>query len=155
MNEQTLTWLYSLEESLLGYWVSTSIWGYPIFLTLHTIGMGTLVGLSLMYSLNVVIARSHFTQVNLLPYWKLALFGLLLNLVSGTALFIGSASSLWFSWPFRIKLMLIFLGVVLSISLVRQTASGSFSSLQRMKAIVVILVWLMALVAGRLIAYID
>ena len=40
--------LFSLEDSALGMYVSSSIWGYPIVLSLHALGMAALVGVSLM-----------------------------------------------------------------------------------------------------------
>jgi len=155
LSENITNLLYLLEDSALGNWVATSLWGYPIFLTLHTIGMATLVGLSLMYAANVLLTSKNDALVNLAVYWKLALFGLILNLVSGSALFISSASSMWLSWPFRIKLILIALGLLLSISLVKSCVSSSAHYRQRLKALAVIVIWLLALVAGRLIAYIE
>ncbi|MBU2977770.1 hypothetical protein [Alteromonas sp. C1M14] len=155
MNDTLLNGLYWLEESAIGDWVATSIWGYPIFLTLHTIGMGTIVGLSLMQAISVLLPRVYPLQMPIYRFWKVALLGLILNVISGSVLFIGSASSTWFNWPFRIKLMLILTGVLLSTSLTRDTMQTDVTGKQRIKAAAVVVVWLSALVAGRLIAYID
>ncbi|MEG3767967.1 hypothetical protein [Alteromonas sp. 14N.309.X.WAT.G.H12] len=155
MSDTLLNGLYWLEESAIGEWVATSIWGYPIFLTLHTIGMGTIVGLSLMQAFSVLLPQTYTHGIRLYAFWKIAILGLILNVISGSVLFIGSASSTWFNWPFRIKLMLILTGVILSASLTRDTMKGPVTSRQRIKATAVVVVWLSALVAGRLIAYID
>ncbi|RBP85814.1 hypothetical protein EBI01_01685 [Marinomonas rhizomae] len=164
------------EMSPLGEWVSTSLWGYPIALTLHTIGMGTLVGLALMICFRVLGVGRGIQTSRLPVYWKLALIGFAINLFSGVALFFGSATVLWESWPFRIKIVFILAGLVGTHFLVRSCAvtrrvisaknvslglvalgrisAGGSTVRQKVLAFAVILIWMTALVAGRLIAYI-
>lgn len=168
------------EMSPVGEWVSTSLWGYPIALTLHTIGMGTLVGLALMICLRVLGLAQGILPSRLTVYWKLALIGFVINLISGTALFFGSATVLWESWPFRIKIVFIAAGLIGTHCLVKSlttsrcisiekvssllVSSGCMSkelmplekitAKQKILAFVVIVFWITALVAGRLIAYI-
>ncbi len=163
------------EMSPIGEWVSTSLWGYPIALTLHTIGMGTLVGLALMICFRVLGLGQGMSPRRLLVYWKLALIGFVINLASGTALFFGSATTLWESWPFRIKIIFIAAGLVGTHCLVRgltrtkrisvgnmpeglislgRMSVGRCIGKQKALALLVIVIWITALVAGRLIAYI-
>lgn len=168
------------EMSPIGLWVSSSLWGYPIALTLHTIGMGTLVGLALMICLRVLGLGQGMLPSRLSVYWKLALIGFVINLVSGTALFFGSATVLWESWPFRIKIVFIAAGLIGTHCLVKSLTTNRRISIenvsswlvssgcmleeymplerstakQKILALVVMVFWVTALVAGRLIAYI-
>lgn len=150
-----MTFLNWAENSPIGFWVSTSLWGYPIALTLHTIGMATLVGITLMLSLRVLGFSLGMSLTSLSSYWKIALIGFGINLLSGTALFFGSATVLWESWPFRLKIILIVFGLLLSHQLVKSTTNGKTTLKERGIAVTVLFVWSTALVAGRLIAYID
>jgi len=155
MKDTELTFLSWAENSPIGFWVSTSLWGYPIVLTLHTIGMATLVGITLMLSIRVLGFSNGMSLASLSSYWKIALIGFGINLLSGTALFFGSATVLWESWPFRLKIILIALGLLLSHQLIKNTAKGKVTIKEQSMAVTVIFIWLTALVAGRLIAYID
>lgn len=168
------------EMSPIGEWISTSLWGYPIALTLHTIGMGTLVGLALMICLRVLGLGQGMLPSRLTVYWKLALIGFVVNFLSGTALFFGSATVLWESGPFRIKIIFIAAGLIGTHCLVKSLTTSKRISIealsswlvssgclskekappdkstlrQKVLALVVMACWLTALVAGRLIAYI-
>ncbi|MEO9655374.1 hypothetical protein [Marinomonas sp.] len=149
---EVLVWL---EMSSIGLWVSTSVWGYPIVLTLHTLGMGTLVGLSLMIALRVLGMGNGIPLERINLFWKWALIGFVVNLVSGSTLFIGNASSFWYSWPLRIKLLLICAGLLMTHRLVNSVAKDSQRIMKhKAQAIVAMVCWLGALIAGRLIAYI-
>lgn len=149
---EILDWL---EMSPLGLWVATSVWGYPIVLTLHTIGMGTLVGLALMIALRVLGVGKAIDLARVQVLWRWALMGFVVNLLSGTLLFIANASSFWQSWPLRIKLLLIITALWLSYRLVKQlTVSAQVRGVDKALALTAMICWLSALVAGRLIAYI-
>ena len=43
-----------IENSALGEWVRVSIWGYPMMITLHSLGLAIMVGLSVVLSLRVL-----------------------------------------------------------------------------------------------------
>lgn len=143
------------ESSPIGVWVSESVWGYPIVLTLHTVGMGILVGIALMLSFRVLGLCSDMALKDISAYWKIALAGFCINLLSGSALFFGGASYLWENRPFRLKIVLITTGLLLSSYLARSIAFDKISIKHRAIAGIAILVWLSALVSGRLIAYVD
>lgn len=149
-----LTWL---EDSPIGMWVSSSLWGYPISLSAHAVGMAILVGVALMFSFRALGFASSVPVTTMPKYLKVAQFGFVLNLLSGIALFCGSASYQWESWPFRIKIILIFIGLWLTTHLVKICMRGDGAVTQRHKTIAALAVfcWLGALLAGRLIAYVD
>ncbi len=146
-----------LEDSAVGDWVATSLWGYPISLGAHAAGMAVLAGVALMFSFRVMGYASS-VPVNTLPkYMKIAQIGFVVNLVSGLALFCGSAVTQWNSWPFRIKIILIFIGLWLTTYIYKNClqGDGSISSRHKLFATIGVFAWLGALLAGRLIAYVD
>lgn len=149
-----LVWL---ENTVPGLWVSSSPWGYPIMLSLHAIGMGALVGIAFMLSFRVMGFASAVPVTPLLFYWRIALAGFVVNLLSGAALFSSSAVTLWGNWTFLIKIILVFIGLSLTGYLVKTSARSSENVTRKHKviAIATVAVWLAALIAGRLIGYQD
>lgn len=150
-----IEFLFSLEDSALGLFVSSTIWGYPIVLSLHAIGMATMVGISLMLCFRVLGFASNIPISAFIPFWRIALAGFVVNLFSGVALFFGSASELFYNWPFRIKIVLVIIGLILTWRLVRICirGSGDITTGHRKLAAIAVLIWLSALVSGRLIGY--
>lgn len=110
--------LFALEDSVVGMTVSSSQWGYPVILSLHAIGMGIMVGLALMLCIRVLGFAPSIPIRAMIPYWRVALGGFVVNLLSGSALFCGNASELFFNWAFRVKLVLVFLALGLTWRLV-------------------------------------
>lgn len=149
---ETLFWL---EDSLVGTTVSSTLWGYPIILSLHAIGMATMVGIALMLTIRVLGFAPAIPVTAMAPYWRIALGGFALNLVSGTALFLGGASMLYFNWAFRIKLLLVVTGLILTWQLVKIciAQSDEVSPEHRLLAGVAMSVWIAAIISGRLIGY--
>ena len=43
-----------LEYTRLAVWVGESLWGYPIMISLHAIGLGTVVGILVMLDLRIL-----------------------------------------------------------------------------------------------------
>lgn len=149
---ETLFWL---EDSVVGMTVSSTQWGYPIVLSLHAIGMGTTVGVSLMLIARVLGVAPGIPVTSMAVYWRIALAGFILNLLSGIALFCGSASELFFNWPFRIKLVLVFLALALTWRLVRTCLrrTDHLTPAHRRLALAAMSAWIAAIIFGRLIGY--
>ncbi|MGK0502385.1 hypothetical protein C7Y69_20330 [Alteromonas sp. KS69] len=149
--------LYKLEDSKVGQTISNTEWGYPIVLSLHAIGMATMVGIALMLTLRVLGFASVIPVTAMANYWRVALVGFGINLVSGVALFCGNASELYFNWAFRIKILLVVAGLVLTWRLViiciKQT--DSVSTKHKKLAAVAMVSWVAAIIAGRLIGYMS
>lgn len=151
-----MEFLFWLEDSALGTVVSSSVWGYPIVLSLHALGMGVLVGIALMLSLRTLGLASTVPIGSLAPYWRIAKIGFVVNLLSGTALFAGNASTLADNLPFRIKIVMVIVGLLLTRRLVRTCirGDGTVSAGDRRLAALTIAAWAAALVSGRLIGYV-
>lgn len=148
--------LFSLEDSALGLLISSSIWGYPIALSLHALGMGVLVGISVMLALRVLGVAQAIPTSAILPYWRLAIAGFVVNLVSGTALFFGSASSLAGNWAFLTKLAFLVVSLILTFRLVKAAYKTEYekTNSHRFLAISSLLAWVATIVFGRIIGYI-
>jgi len=148
--------LFSLEDSSLGLLISSSIWGYPIALSLHALGMGVLVGISVMLSLRVLGVAHAIPTSAILPFWRIAIAGFIINLLSGTALFFGSASSLATNWAFLAKLAFLVLSLMLTFRLVKAAYKTQATSAEthRFLALGSLASWAITIVFGRIIGYI-
>lgn len=149
---ETLLWL---EDTIIGTTVSGTLWGYPIILSLHAIGMATMVGIALMLTIRVLGFPKAIPVTAMAPYWSVAIGGFALNLLSGTALFFGGASMLFFNWAFRIKLLLVFVGLLLTWRLVKicVARTDDVSPMHRRLAGIAMGTWIAAIISGRLIGY--
>lgn len=147
--------LFWLEDSVIGTTVSSTLWGYPIVLSLHAIGMATMVGIALMLTLRVLGFAPSIPVTAMAPYWRVAVGGFVLNLLSGSALFLGGASELYFNWAFRVKILLVLVGLMLTWRLVRIciARADDVSPIHRKLAGLVMATWIGAIISGRLIGY--
>ena len=150
--EEILWWI---EDSKIGMLVSSSQWGYPIVLSLHAVGMAVLVGVSLMLALRVLGLGKEVPVTALGSYWSVAVWGFILNLLSGAALFMGSASTLFYNTAFHVKLIGVVIGLALTWWLVKicVRGTGEVSSSHKGFASGALIAWAVALIAGRLIGY--
>lgn len=154
-----LNWL---EAGFLGTWVRESLWGYAILLTLHSLGMAFLVGITFVIALSVLrgrgIAPAPFARF-IIIVWA----GFVVSALSGIALFAGQATSISASRIFLIKMTLVVLGVVLTLRVARalvpessggDRVAGHPQSI-RLMAGCALAFWVGAIVAGRLTAYLP
>jgi hypothetical protein len=154
-----LTWL---EHTSLGTWVSSSssIWAYPSILTLHTIGMGLLVGTVAVVDLRILGVASIIPVAPMEGLLPVMWLGLGLNALSGTALFIAGATRHGASPLFYFKMTSVALGVV-NIQLLRRQVFRHSASVETepvpMKGKILagtsLALWTAAITAGRLMAY--
>ncbi|WP_458789744.1 hypothetical protein [Yoonia sp. MH D7] len=152
-----MEFLLPLEESGLGMLISSSIWGYPIALSLHALGMGVLVGISVMFALRIVGFADAIPITAIKPYWRLAIAGFLVNLISGTALFMGSATSLAANWAFLSKIGMLTVSLILTYQMVKvcmTDTAGEVTNAHRLLAISSLSAWVVTIIFGRLIGYI-
>jgi hypothetical protein len=154
-----LTWL---ESTKLAVWLgeSSSIWAFPMVLTLHTIGMAVLVGASWVLDMRLLgIGR----RVSLSAYrWVFPVLGigLFVNVVTGILLFIKNATKWGTAIPFLVKMAFIIASVA-ALAPLRSHVLGNDAANEdnqvsgnlRLLAIASILAWTGAVTAGRLLAY--
>lgn len=161
--------LASLERTDFSVWLRESDWGHPIVLCFHAVGMGMLVGISLMYSARILGYARDFPLSAFDWLFRLAWFGFALNAVSGILLFLGEPRRLMDAPAFWIKMILIVFAClalwVLAGTLQTDSRSlgtppkpdGAFaaetSTNARIAAIFSVVFWLGAIVSGRLVGY--
>jgi hypothetical protein len=157
-----LSWL---ESTGLSVWLreSPSVWSLPTVLTLHTMGMGVLVGASWMLDLRVLGINKHVPLSRFRWVFPVVGIGLSLNLITGVLLFIKNPTTWATSIPFLIKMGLVIASVATLMPLRSLVRGGSAEQLEvgsavqsaRLWAIISILAWSGAVTAGRLLAYVS
>jgi hypothetical protein len=151
-----------LEGSAVGVWTreSPSIWAYPTVLTLHTVGLGVLVGANAVVDFRLLGFAPRLPIPSLAPLYRFMWAGFSINAVTGLMLFASSATTKARQPVFYVKLTLIAVALVLT-ALIRRTlehapALGDANPGRgpgRRLAVVSLLAWTGAITAGRLMAY--
>ena len=137
-----------LEQSGVAIWIRESgvLYGYPLILFLHTLGLSTLVGLSSAINLRLLGFARGIPIASLARLFTLMWSGLALTAVTGLLLFIADATRHWSNPAFTVKL--IFVAVAVTVFALNRTRnSGRLAALSLAS-------WFGALSAGRLMAYV-
>jgi hypothetical protein len=151
----------SLQDSAFADWFlgSDSIWAYPTVLTLHTAGLAILVGASFVIHLQVLQGAGAIPLRRLLPLYRFVWIGFVINLLSGLVLFVTEAADRVVDPVFYVKLAAIAaalgLGVVVRRRADRPPAPEATGSPSRSLAVASLALWTIAIVAGRLMAYLK
>jgi hypothetical protein len=149
-----LTWL---EATGLAEWVRASTAGYPSMIALHALGMAIMVGLSLLIDLRVLGWFAAVPLQGLQRFFRLAWIGFGINFISGSALFSAQATSYIVDWVFMTKMTLVLIGAItagiLQPAVVKAAPGAEVSGGTRAVAGFAIVVWIVAIVMGRLTAY--
>lgn len=151
--------LTALEESGFATWLreSTSLWAYPLVLTLHTVGLAALVGLNATFDLRVLGYGHTIPLARIESLFRVMWAGFWLNLVTGLMLFATVATTKGVAPVFIVKLGLVAAGVVAVVVLRRliygQDAPPMVTRPARIWATVSLIVWAAAIMTGRFMAY--
>jgi hypothetical protein len=150
-----------LESSALSVWIKEgqqSIWSYPTILTLHTFALMVLVGASVVVDLRVLgVARSiPLAPMRSLFRWMWVAFAL--SALTGALLFIADATLRGTSILFGVKLGFVAIGVATFVLIERHVYGPDappegVSPAARRLAVASLIVWTLAITAGRLLAY--
>ena len=158
-----MNFLNTLEQMPFSIWVreSSSIWAFPTFLVVHTIGMSIVAGLSAMLSMAVL---GFWPKIPLRPLerlYPLIWIGFWVNAATGTVLLIADATTKLTNWDFGVKMAFVFAGVWL-ITRTRKQIFGSpeidrglLPSGAKGLAWASLICWFGAITAGRLLAYLG
>jgi hypothetical protein len=149
-----------LEATALATWTreSPSIWAYPTILTLHTVGLGIVVGANAVIDFRLLGFAPRISLPSLSPLFRLILWAFLLNATTGVMLFMSDATAKSTQPVFYIKLTLIGLALW-NTNIVRRgmrdgrPGAGGDTGRYRRLAIVSLVLWAGAITAGRLMAY--
>lgn len=153
-----LVWL---EGTALATWTreSPSLWAYPSVLTLHTVGLAIVVGVSAVVDLRLLGVARAVPLAALRPAFPLIAVGLGVNGTTGVLLLIAAATTKAVQPVFWIKLGLI-AAALCATGLARRElyadaeVAGARASV-RARAIAAgsLVLWAGAIAAGRLMAY--
>lgn len=151
--------LAAIEASPFSTWLreSPSVWAYPTILTLHTLGLGVLVGANWMVDLRVLGVGRAIPLGILSRAFPIMWGGFWLNAATGVLLFVADptkATTTIFMW----KLAIIAVGVAFVLLLKRKVYgrgvemdSASFGG--KTVAAVSLVIWIAAIATGRWMAY--
>ena len=146
--------LAQIEQSGVATWIREGgvLYGYPLILFLHTLGLSTLVGLSSAINLRLLGVASGIPLTSLDRLFSLMWAGLGLTAVTGLLLFAADATRHASNPAFTAKLIFVAAAVVV----LARTWTGVFRGPQsgRVLAAVSLACWFGALSAGRMMAYI-
>ncbi len=156
-----MAFLEWLQGTWVGVTVAESLWGYPLFETMHTIGMAMLIGSLGLINLRVLGYKPELPLIGTRQLLPLAWTGFTLNAISGTMLFTSDAVYFFNSYTFRIKMVLIVLGginaALLGRKIFQETPAGAPAvtptTAAKWIAASSLVFWFGAVCAGRLIAY--
>ena len=148
------TWL---EESGLGVWVreSPSLLAFPFILVVHAWGMGFLAGGNAAVNLRILGFAPKVPLAAMDKFYPVMWFGFLINAISGVLLLAGYPTKALTNPVFYLKLGCIAVGTILMVWLRRRVVRNEESISARVKIIAVLslLMWIVAIVSGRLLAY--
>lgn len=147
-----MTWV---EGTALAAWVreSPSIWAYPTVLTLHTVGLGLVVGASIIVDVRLLGFGRRLALRALVPLFSILWAGLAVNATTGVLLFIADATTKSGQLVFYVKLGLIALALWTTISTRRVVRAGAPADGTAHIAALSLFCWVGAITAGRLMAY--
>lgn len=153
-----------LEGTAIATWTreSGSIWAYPTVLTLHTMGLGVVVGASAVLDLALLGHAPRLPLPSLRPLFRVIWWAFAVNALTGVMLFMADATVKSHQTVFYIKLTLIALALwntalvrraVFRDPVVDPATVSTVGARGRRLAAVSLVLWAAAITAGRLMAY--
>jgi hypothetical protein len=146
----------SIEASALATWTreSASIWAYPSILTLHTVGLAVVVGAGAVVDFRLLGVARRIPPSALRGLFPIMWWAFAVNVATGVLLFMADATTKAGQRMFYAKLVLIALALVVTVPIWRGVAAdaGDQARLRKL-AVLSLVLWTGAIVAGRLLAY--
>jgi hypothetical protein len=139
---------------------SQSLWAFPFVLAVHTVGLGLIVGSSVVVDLRI-LGASRIPLKPLEKFFSIMWLGLALNTVSGLMLFAKEATTVGISGVFWVKISLVALAVWVLMRIKTKVFDDPLVDTRpiannvRALALLSIVLWAGAITAGRLMAYIG
>ena len=158
----SLTPLERLENTELAIWVGESMHGYPLMLSLHVLGLAMVVGVFAVLGLRLLGLFKALPLSSFISPVRIAWLGLIVNGLSGMALFTSQVTLLVTNTAFLIKLAGVACGGIAGgvvhwrLKKRASLAEGGEVHLDvqfRLLGLVSLASWTVAIFAGRLIAY--
>jgi hypothetical protein len=155
-----LLWLEHLRFSI---WVreSDSIWAFPMFLFMHTLGMSMIAGVSAVVDIAILGFWPSIPVKPLERLYPVMWTGFWINAITGAVLMVVDASTKLLNPVFYIKMCFVFAGVALLVKMRKrifdspEMAQGLLPANAKRLAWISLVCWLGAITAGRLLAYLG
>ena len=156
--DQFFLWL---ESTWISTWVreSVSVFGFPLILAYHTIGMGFLAGLSSAMDLRILGVARHVPLLELKRFLPVMWVGFWLNAASGVLLLLAYPTKALTNPVFYVKLVCIAFAVVILRAIAKSIFQdpkldfGEIPARGKWLARASLFCWAGAILAGRLLAY--
>jgi hypothetical protein len=158
-----MDFLRQLEQSGFATWVREGggLLSYPLILFCHTIGLGTLAGVSAFVDLRLLGFAKRMPLAPLRGLFKLMWSAFALTAASGICLLIADAHTKLASPIFYVKMFFVALALI-NVSLIRRTVfvgdnidQRPLPSSAKLLALTSLIFWVAATTAGRLMAYLG
>ena len=155
--------LAGLENSQFSVLIRSELWGWPLALTVHEFGTALVMGFIFIICLRLLGLFETIPYASLNRLFPVIWAALVLQLLTGFALWMTKPTRYVADVAFLVKLAFVIIGTVLTVylygSIKREAASwdaaGAVSSRGIKFVAPSLLVWCVALVAGRLTAYLG
>ena len=153
-----LSWM---ESTAYSEWIVAGLVGWPLMLSMHAVGLAIVVGIVLVLNLRMLGLFRPIPYVAISDLMTYAWIGIALNIFSGFSLFMAQATFYITNFPFLTKISFIILGIAnvhyTQKVLRREAAVWDTSDAVPQISIVLagtsLIFWVLAVVGGRLIAY--
>ncbi len=153
-----LSWL---ENTAYSQWIVSGLTGWPLMLTMHAVGLSIIVGVVFALNLRLLGLFRPIPYTSLHGLMAIGWIGIGLNVFSGVSLFVAQANFYVTSIPFIVKISFIILGIgnlyhtqkILKRDAASWEAAGAVPQLGYILAWTALAFWTIAVVTGRLIAY--
>jgi hypothetical protein len=152
-----------LEQTRFSVWVreSDSIWAFPMFLFMHTLGMSIVAGGAAVIDFALLGLWPDVSLRPLARLYPVLYWGFAINAITGVAMFMADATTRGNNTDFYVKMLFVFAGWYLVIIQRKRVFgdpnldTGTVSSQAKLLAWASLACWFAAIVAGRLIAYVG
>lgn len=148
-----MDFLLWVEESWMGIFIRESLWGYPIVLSSHGVGMAIVVGCVVAANMRVLGFAKGLSVRAFDGVFIVGWLGFLVNLISGLILLAGNASVYFFQGSFQLKIAFILVGGILMKIMMNGIRDNRDLAVTRIISVLCLASWLGALITGRLMAY--
>lgn len=151
---ELFTWIEALP---LSAWVreSDSLFAYAGVLFFHTMGLGILVGTNIAVALLAMRSRASEALPMLTSFYGYMWLGFWINAVSGILLVMADATTKLTNPVFFVKMALVILAVGNMMLLRRALGAAAIRSRVNLFAVLSAVLWVGAIAAGRLMAYLG
>lgn len=148
-----MDFLLWIEESWMGIFIRESLWGYPIVLSSHGVGMAIVVGCVVAANMRVLGFAKDLSMQAYDRIFTVGWLGFLINLISGLILLTGNASQYFFQGSFQLKIAFILVGGILMKVMMNGIREHRDLIVTRIISFLCLTSWFGALITGRLMAY--